>query len=260
MILDRFEMIKPSLFFIVFSLSMGKLFAQLNESDSIPWQIKFNTTGSVLDGNVARTVLLNRFEVAHANKNWGISTRNDYQYGRTRYILTESDMISYNFFYLKPLSKVYPYAMALIETNLRRKIDLRYQFGPGVTWNAIHTKLSTVKLSVTGTYEHTTYRGVIFDDEMYNGSNTIETWRMTGRIFGKHILKNKVRISYEFWWQQSLNESINYRFHTEEAIEFPLAKHIAFRTAFRYSHENIELVGLKPYDLFWTYGFTITNF
>lgn len=42
--------------------------AQLNESDSIRWQIKFNATASVLDGNVARTLLLNRIEVAHANK------------------------------------------------------------------------------------------------------------------------------------------------------------------------------------------------
>jgi hypothetical protein len=238
----------------------NQLFAQLNESDSIRWQIKFNSTASVLDGNVARTLLLNRLEVAHANKNWGVSTRNDYQYGLTRYILTENDFISYNFFYLKPLSKVYPYVMGLLETNLRRKIDFRYQFGPGVSWNVINTKPSILKLSLTGTYEHTKYAGVIFDDEKYNGSNTIETWRITGRIFGKHTLKSKVRISYEFWWQQSLNESINYRYHTEEAIELPVTKHISFRTAVRYSYENIELIGLKPYDLFWTYGLTITNF
>ena len=131
--------------------------AQLNESDSIHWQVKFNSTASVLDGNVARTLLLNRIEVAHANKNWGVSTRNDYQYGLTRYVLTENDIISYNFFYLKPLNKIYPYFMGLVETNLRRKIDFRYQVGPGVSWNVINKKTSMLKLSATGTYENTRY-------------------------------------------------------------------------------------------------------
>jgi hypothetical protein len=242
------------------TISLTFALAQLNESDSIRWQIKFNATGSVLDGNVARTLLLNRFEVANANKNWGVSTHNDYQYGRTRYILTESDVISYNYFYLNPLSKVYPYVMGLLETNLRRKIEFRYQVGPGVSWNVINSNSSLLKLSTTATYENTRFGGTLFDDEKYSGSNIIETWRLTGRLFGKHILQNKMRVSYEFWWQQSLNESINYRYHTEGAIEFPVAKHIAFRTAVRYSYENIELIGLKPFDLYWTYGFTITNF
>ncbi len=234
--------------------------AQLNESDSIRWQVKLNATGSVLDGNVARTLLLHRLEVAHANKNWGLSTRNDYQYGTTRYMLTESDVISTNFFYFKPLNKVYPYLMGLLETNLRRKIDFRYQVGPGVTWNVLNDKSSLVKLSVTATYENTRFAGSIFDDNKYNGSNTIETWRATGRIFGRHVLKSKLKFTYEFWWQQSLDEQINYRYHTEEALEFPIVKHVAFRTGVRYSYENIELVGLKPFDLFWTYGLTITNF
>jgi hypothetical protein len=245
---------------LLFLFGCSNLFAQLNESDSIPWQIKFNSTASVLDGNVARTLLLNRIEISHSNARWGVSTRNDYQYGRTFYKLTENDVISSNFLYLKPLSNVYPYVMGLVETNLRRKIDFRYQVGPGVSWNVVNKKPSLVKLSLTGTYENTRFGGTIFDDEKYNGSNVIETWRLTGRIFGKHSFKNKVRVSYEFWWQQSLSEQINYRYHTEEAIEFPIAKHIAFRTAVRYSYENIELLGLKPFDLFWTYGFTITNF
>lgn len=241
-------------------IAWANLSAQLNESDSIRWQVKFNATASVLDGNVARTLLLTRIEVAHANDRWGISTRNDYQYGRTFYNLTENDVISYNFIYIKPLARVYPYVMGLVETNLRRRIDFRYQVGPGVSWNVVRKKTSFVKLSVTGTYENTQYNGSVFDDEQYNGSTVLDTWRLTGRIFGKHRLLDKVRISYEFWWQQSLSDRVNYRFHTEEAVELPVTKHIAFRTAVRYSYENIELVGLKPYDLFWTYGLTITNF
>ncbi len=245
---------------LMFLLNWGTVNAQLNDSDSIPLQIKFNATASVLDGNVARTLLLNRLELAHSNQVWGISSRNDYQYGRTRYVLTENDVISYNFLYLHPLRKVYPYMMGLFETNLRRNIEFRYQVGPGVSWNLVDKHGSMLKVSMTGTYEHTRYGGMTFEDEKYNGSNTIETWRATARVFGKHILKSKLRLSYELWWQQSVQDRVNYRFHTEEALEFPVTKHVAFRTALRYSYENIELLGLKPFDFYWTYGLTISNF
>ena len=246
--------------FLVAQVALNTGHAQLNESDSINWQLKFNATGSLLDGNIARTLLLTRVEAAHANRKWGISTRNDYQYGTTRHLLTESDVISYNFLYLTPLNRVYPYLMGLVETNYRRNINFRYQVGPGVSWNVIQKKKSNLKLSLTGTYENTRYGGTVFDDDRYNGSNVIETLRLTGRIFGKHSLPNNFRISYEFWWQQSVSESFNFRYHTEESLEFPFSKHVAFRTSVRYSYENTELSGLKPFDLFWTYGFTITNF
>ena len=254
------SMTRSTLLLLSFLLSVGVVYAQLNESDSVHLQLKFNATASVLDGNVARTLLLNRLELAHANQKWGVSTRNDYQYGRTRYVLTESDVISYNFLYLHPLRRVYPYIMGLLETNLRRQIDFRYQVGPGVSWNVLNRKGSLLKLSITGTYEHTRYGGMVFDEERFNGSNIIETWRLTGRVYGKHVFKNKMRLSYEFWWQQSLQAGVNYRYHTEDALEFPVTKHVAFRMAFRYSFENIELQGLKPFDLYWTYGLTVTNF
>jgi hypothetical protein len=253
---------RKSIFLIcLFSLSWAKIFAQLNESDSLHLQIKFTSTGSLLDGNVSRMVFLNKLEVARANEKSGFSTRNDYQYGTTRKILTENDFLSYNFLYLHPLAKIYPYWMALIETNYRRNIFFRYQTGPGVTWNAVRQKDNLLKISLTGTYENTRYGGTTFDDERYNGLQVIETWRITGRIFGKHkIFKEKLRLSYEFWWQQSVQDANNYRFHTEESLELPVSKHFSFRTGFRYSYENIELAGLKPFDLFWTYGIAIANF
>ena len=169
--------------------------AQLNESDSINWQLKFNATGSVLDGNVARTLLLQRFEVAHANTRWGVSSRNDYQYGRTRYILTENDVISYNFVYLHPLSRVYPYFMALVETNYRRNIGFRYQTGPGVSWNGAQEGPRGEVVPHRHVWEYTRYGGNQFDEAVYNGNNIIETWRVTGRVFGKHRLSSALRVS-----------------------------------------------------------------
>lgn len=246
---------------IAFGVFAGCIWAhaQLNESDSVSWQVKASLTGTVLDGNIARTLLLNRIELINANPTWGLSTRNDYQYGRTFKQLSENDIISYNFVYYRPLSGVYPYIMGLVETNLRRKIDFRYQVGPGASWNIIQNRSHVVKLSITATFESTSFNGSAFDESIYDGANTIETWRATGRIFARHQLANKVRVGYEFWWQQSLEEEINYRYHAEAALEIPFTKTLAFRSSVRYSFENIVLAGLKPFDLLWTYGLSYTR-
>lgn len=233
--------------------------AQLNESDTISWQLKYNSTATVIQGNFSRTLLLNRLEFAHASPQWGLSTRTDYQYGRTFKRQTEDDWVSYNFLYLKPMAKVYPYVMGLAETNLRRLIDFRYQVGPGITWNAHRSEKSILKLSLTGTYENTNFNGSSYNEASYDGKEVVDTWRVTGRFFGKLTLRN-IRLSGEFWWQQSVVDATNYRFHTEEAVEWPITKKIALRTVLRYSYERIAIVSLKNYDLFFTYGLSISNF
>ncbi|MCB0490144.1 MAG: DUF481 domain-containing protein [Cyclobacteriaceae bacterium] len=239
--------------------SLSTAFAQLNESDSISWQVKAAFTGSILDGNIARTLLLNRIELINANPTWGLSTRNDYQYGRTFKKLSESDLISYNFIYYHPQARIYPYVMGLVETNLRRKIDFRYQVGPGLSWNIVQNQSHVVKLSATATFESTRFNGSTFEEVIYDGSNVIETWRATGRIFARHQLASKVRVSYEFWLQQSIQEKVNFRYHAEASLEIPFSQKLAFRSSVRYSYENIQLIGLKPFDLLWTYGLSYTR-
>lgn len=108
--------------------------AQLNSNDTLGWQIKLSASCSLLDGNVARFLLVNRLEASYVDRSWGMSIRNDYQYGTTRYNITENDFISYNFLYVTPLKKVYPYLMGIVETNYRRKIQFRYQLGAGVSY------------------------------------------------------------------------------------------------------------------------------
>ena len=248
--------------FILTAFSVSNCYSQLNESDSIKFQMKFSSTGSYLDGNVNRLLLLNKLELALANNKWGISSRNDYQYGRTFHTLTENDISSWNFIYLKPLNRVYPYIMFLYETNYRREIIQRLQPGLGLSYNAIHdNKNHLLKLSLTGSYETSKYEGYKFQHQSDTSSNQLNTWRATARLFGKHkLFKDKVRVSYEFWFQQSVTEKNNYRYFNEESIEFPISKYFAFKTGFRYTFENLELQGKKPYDLFWTYGITISNF
>lgn len=246
---------------LVLPLSGGAAQAQLNESDSLRFQVRFTSAGSLLEGNVARLLLLNKLELARANETWGFSSRNDYQYGTTFHRRTENDVLSFNYLYYRPLARVYPYLMVLAETNWRRRIDFRYQVGPGLTWNVLARKEHILKLSATVSYERTLYRDTTYEDERYNGSRTIETMRLTGRLYGRHKLADdKLRVHYEFWFQQSLAYRPNYRYFSEASLELPLSKKVAFRLGARYTYEHIELLGLKPYDLYATYGITLTNF
>ena len=235
--------------------------SQLNNNDTLNWQIKLSASGSLLDGNVSRFLLVNRLEVAYAQPSWGMSTRNDYQYGTTRHIKTENDFVSYNFLYATPLKKLYPYVMGLVETNFRRKIRFRYQIGPGVSYNLSAKGNNLIRVAVNSTYEHTRFGGTKFENVPDSLSNIINVWRVTGRLFVRqHVFENKLRLICEFWWQQSVSDNRNYRFYNEEILELPLNKNFSFRTGLRYTYETVRLKGLKPYDLFWTFGLTLSNY
>ena len=254
---------KQHLLIALLFVNSSAALAQLNENDSIPLQMKFTATGSYLDGIVNRLLLINRAEVAYVQPAWGVSSRNDYQYGRTFYKQTESDVLSYNFFYLNPLRRFYPYAMLLIETNHRRRVNFRYQPGIGMSYNLIQQANNLLKLSLTGSFEHSSYGGTEFEyyESKAESANVVETVRATGRVFGRHrFFNNKLRLLYEFWFQQSVLDRQNYRYHTDDALEVPLNRHVAVRVGFRYSYEHVELAGNKPYDLFLTYGISLSNF
>lgn len=246
---------------IMLFVGLGSSYAQLNESDTLKLQAKLTSSGSYLDGIVNRMLLINKMELLYANKKIGLSTRTDYQFGKTFYKQTENDWLSYNFFYLFPTHRMYPYAMLLLETNYRREIEHRIQPGLGVSYNVIHHNANhLLKLSLTGSYERSAYSGRKFDNRTDTTSNIIETPRVTGRVYGRHKLKGKLRFVYEFWFQQSVTEVENYRYHTEEMLEWPLTKYISIRTSLKYTYEHVELLGKKPYDLFWTYGISVSNF
>jgi hypothetical protein len=239
----------------------SKINAQLNRGDTLDWQIKFTVNGSLLAGNVSRFILMNKLELAFAQPLWGMSSRNEYQFGTAARRKTENDFISYNFLYLYPLRKVYPYMMALVETNYRKRIRFRYQLGPGVSYSLLAEKNSLVRLSMTGTYEHTRFDGTQFSNLRDTQSNIIKVCRITGRLFTRHhLFEGRMKIIAEFWWQQSVSDARNHRFYNEEVVEFPVSEHISFRTGFRYTYENVRLKELKPHDLFWTFGFSISNF
>lgn len=249
-------------FLLLLSLVTRPARAQLNAPDTLNLQVRLTASGSYLAGNVRRLLLINRLELAYAQPDWGLSSRNDYQYGYTGPRKTEDDVVSWNFLYRHPLARVYPYLMLLAESNFRRKLTSRVQPGAGLSWNVWRAEQQLLRLSATASWEQSRYRTRFFAEVADTTTSVRETWRLTGRLYGRHRLfgGSKLRLTYEGWYQQSVRQRTDYRYLLEGGVEVPVAKHVAIRAGARYTYERVGPRGFKPEDLFVTYGISLGNF
>jgi hypothetical protein len=65
-------------------------------------------------------------DINYSSINWGISKQTDYQYGKRNNMLSENNLVVYQFLYYRPASKFYPFLIAIAETNYLRKIQFRH--------------------------------------------------------------------------------------------------------------------------------------
>uniref|UniRef100_A0A832DN39 DUF481 domain-containing protein n=1 Tax=Ignavibacterium album TaxID=591197 RepID=A0A832DN39_9BACT len=233
-------------------------FAQLTESDTSKLSWKLSTNGSWLTGNVERVLILSSAEITVIEEPFAIRSSNTYQYGTINKKLTENDLFSRNFFYLFPKNEVYPYLMGWIESNKRRNFSFRYQIGPGFSWGFINDESSSIKISFTATYEMTNYKSSLYSNTKYDGDEDLDLFRGTIRLFGKHhLFENKIRLVYEAWGQQALDDKDNYRFYGNMVLEFPFTKLLSFITGYNYYYERVVVAGVKPRDSFLFFGISI---
>ena len=78
-----------------------------------------------------------------------------------------------------PQGRVYPFAIAYVSTNFRRKIEYRYFAGAGVTWQVVKTRPWVLKLSASAVHESTQFDGTVYNRSEYDGKGKISLWRGT---------------------------------------------------------------------------------
>jgi len=235
--------------------------AQLAEQDTARWGYSLGTSGMLITGNVERFLWTSTGELRHVAPAWGFITTNTYQYGTIFKNKTEDDLISRNFVYLYPKRRWYPYQMTWLERNWRRRIEHRYQIGLGGTWVAIRQSEHILKLSLTGTYESTNFRGDRFANYPDSQTNTINTWRATARVFGYNVIgKSNLRLRYEAWVQPSLEDVDNFRYHLEGVVSLPLGVRFSLQSAVNHTFERIVLEGVRQRDLIWTFGLSFQSY
>lgn len=230
-------------------------FAQLSEADTLRWQYRTSATGSWIRGNVEQFTVLGTGEVAHIGRDWGAKSAISYQYGTFFYRQTLGEGIWRNFIYLHPKARTYPYVMAWYQQSHQRGMVHRVQVGPGMTAVLLRKQGHVWKVSVTGTYESSTFRTALFRDRPDLVTTTIETWRATARIYGEHQLtEGRMKLTYELWLQPSLTDAENLRAHAEAALSIPLKRGFAIRQAINWSHESVVQRPNSYEDILWTFG------
>lgn len=230
---------------------------QIMQQDTAKWNFGLSSTFSYSGGNVERLLLRSMVETKHVHNRWGFASTTSHIYGTFSGFQTENDLISKNFVYLFPKKKVYPYLMGWLETNYRRNLKFRHQVGPGVTYAILWKDKHLIKLSATGTFERSTYGSDSFTELGILGSKTINNWRATARIYGKHsFFKQHLNLGYEVWWQQSLTDIANYRYLAIINMEVPVFKGLAVKVNLDRYFESVVPVSAKPGDTYFTIGLT----
>lgn len=240
---------------LLLASTFGTAHAQLSEADTLRWQYRVSATGSWLRGNIEQLMLLGTGEVAHVKEHWGLKSAISYQYGTFFYRQTLGEGIWRNFVYVNPRARLYPYLMLWYQRSYQRGIDHRTQVGPGLTYVLLRKSDNLLKLSATATYEASTFRSATFRERPDLTTTELETWRLTGRLYGEHQLaEGLMRLQYEAWVQPSLTDADNLRAHVEAALSIPLKKGFALRQVVNWSYESVVQQANTNEDLLWTFG------
>ena len=238
------------------------LSAQINESDTLSVKASLSLTGFYQGGNVETVIFRAKSEISFKPlKKLVFKNINSYVYQEFGKEKADEDILSLNFLYLNTQRKIYPFVLGFVSTNFRREIELRYLLGAGATFQILNKKNNWLKLSISSEYEQTNFSKTNFNYSEYDGNNSINTLRGTFWVNGKyHLVKNKVILNHEIYFQPSLEQGNNYRWQADVDLELPISKFISFKINYRHTFESIVIENQKQEDRFLTFGFTLKSY
>ncbi len=238
------------------------LSAQIDESDTLNIKANLSLTGFWQGGNVE--TLIFRASSAVSFKPWkkGVfKTQNSYVYQEFGKEKADEDILSLNFLYINPERRIYPLFLGFISTNFRRKIDVRYLAGAGVSFQVLKKKENWLKFSISTEYEGTSFSDNNFNFSQYDGSQNINTFRATLWVNGKyHLIKDKLILGHESYFQPSLQYGNNYRWRSDISLELPVWRFLNLRVNYLNTFESVVIEGQKQGDQFLTFGFTFKSY
>jgi hypothetical protein len=238
------------------------LAAQINESDTLNLRANLSLTGFWQGGNVETLIFRAKSEVSFKpSKKMVFKTMNSYVYQAFGKVKADEDILSLNFLYLNPERKFYPLVLGIVSTNFRRKIDIRYLVGAGVTYQVLNSKKNWLKVALTSEYEYTAFDEANFNRSEFNGDKSINTIRGTIWVNGKyHLFKNKIILNHEGYFQPSLAKRNNFRWRADIGVEFPVWKFLNFKVNYLRTFESVVIANQEQEDQFLTFGFTLKSY
>ena len=245
--------------FICFPLTLS---AQINESDTLKTKASLSLSGFYQYGNVQTKIFRAQSEVSFYPWNKAVfKTNNSYVFQEFGKQKADEDVLSLNFLYLNPEKKIHPFLLGFVSTNFRRRIDLRFLTGGGVTYQIVESKNEWLKVSISGEYEQTDFASSDFNRDEFDGKREINTFRGTIWISGRYqLFDDKVIFSHESYYQPSLEYSNNYRWRADLKLELPIWEFLNFNINYLRTFESVVIENQKQRDEFLTFGFTVKSF
>ena len=231
--------------------------AQINESDTLKFQIRTSLTGNYQKGNVDVLTVRSKIDFTYLPlKDFVFKSQNNYLYQAFYSKKADNDIFSRNYLYYKPQNKIYPFAIAYISTNYRRKVYNRFFTGGGITWQAINTGKHALKFSASAVYERTKFNGTVYNYAAFDGAGKISLWRGTLYTGGWSYLFNKhLRLYYDAFYQPAFNNKNNYRTQFDIGADFPVWKGLSANIIYAFTHENLVIKNIKKEDKILSFGF-----
>lgn len=230
--------------------------AQINESDTMKWQVRVALTGNYQEGNVESLNIRSRAELlVRPDKRWAFKSQVTSLYTQFFDRKIDNDINIRNTLYFQPERRLYGYIAAFAFANHRRKLKSRYVFAAGPGWQAIRTKAFILRLSANIVYENSLFKDTVFNQTKYNGQDEIKLWRYSLYASGWGFLfNNRLRLYYELFFREAFNNSKNYRTHFEVGLDFPIWRGLSFNTVYTSTHENVVVKNIKEDDRILTFG------
>jgi putative salt-induced outer membrane protein YdiY len=74
------------------------------------------------------------------------------------------------------------------------------------------------------------------------------------------VIKEKVILNHELYFQPSLEQSNNFRWQGDIGLELPIWKHLNFKINYRHTFESIVIENQQQEDRILTFGFTLKSY
>lgn len=241
------------IFFLLFAFASQ---AQINEQDTLSLAIQVQVGGSHQKGNVELSRVTGRVELLkQVGGQLVLKSQNSYLFQKIVGRKADENIESRNFLYYNPQSRLYPYAIFFLSTNYRRDVDLRYFGGLGATYQLLRTPRHNLKLSGNGLYEKSFYTNDLYNKGEFDGNSMLEAFWYSAYLSGFHkVGKQGLRLVYEVYWQQSVSNAGQFRFHVATGLDINVMKGLGIQSRYNFSYENVVALGNSTEDTLWTWG------
>ncbi len=251
----EFKFILNIILFSLFSLTI--LNAQ-NSIDSLQLILKLEISGRKISGTFNQLVAGAGIGLDIQNGKWHLENKTNYRYNKTNSTLIEDNWYDLAIlkYYINRTKKLFPGIFYHYDNSLIYRINSRHQYGIGIG-STLDNGLRKLSLIAALGYENTDYNGFQFVNsarDMPKRQNGLFLFKAN---YGHIFANNKISISSQLFYFQSLRENADYDLWLSPKISFKFWKAISIYIAYDYRFENVYLETLSNYNDILLFGLNL---